>query len=79
MVNTRLYNAYLLDIEHGWHIVPELTLDEAVRYCNDYKQDWAGSAVAIAPYGADPQPYLDLVVKNRTESVIDAVTLRTVE
>jgi hypothetical protein len=60
MADPALFSAYTLDIHHGWHSVDHLPLDDAIRYCKEYRRNWAGSLVALVPEGAAPEPYFEL-------------------
>lgn len=68
MSTPKLFSAYLLDPEEGWCAMHRLPLETAIRYCKDFRQDWAGVSVAIVPDGADPEPYLKLVTEKRDET-----------
>lgn len=59
MKDPKLFSAYMLDPEHGWHVVHELSLDAATLRCEEYRNDWAGSRVVVVPDGVDPNPYLE--------------------
>lgn len=59
-----MFSAYMLDPEEGWCAVHRLPLDMAIRYCKEYRRDWAGVLVAIVPDGEDSKPYLQFVVES---------------
>lgn len=74
-----MFSAYLLDPEHGWQCRSRLSLTEAVQLAKDFRDDWAGSAVAVVQDGVDPLPYLDLATTLRDHRIVDAARLRVVE
>ena len=59
------FDVYLYDPEHGWMLRSageRLTLEQAIPYAKDFRDDWAGSRVALVPNGIAPDPFLEFAL-----------------
>lgn len=61
--DTRLFSVYMFDPEHGWHPpVDSCMFPHAITIAKDFRDNWAGSRVALVPDGVDPDPFLEFAL-----------------